>query len=153
MRPAHILSSSARRTTSFSLLAASLAFAGCGESTPAEAPSAPLEAPTAAPTSSAWQVATDGSAVDFVMEAPLENIHGRAPNSVAGELELDLGSEQWQATPRRGAHHDRRPHGDLLAHREHASEKRGRDSHRGLLVVGRLRSGSMRTPAGSSGKL
>lgn len=90
MRPSHTLFSSARRTTSFSLLAASLAFAGCGESTPAEAPSAPLEAPTAAPNASAWPVATDGSAVDFVMEAPLENIHGRAPNSVAGELELDL---------------------------------------------------------------
>ncbi len=80
----------ARLSTSFTFLAASLAFAGCGESTPAEAPSAPLEAPTAPATSTAWQVATDGSAVDFIMEAPLENIHGRAPSSVNGELSLDL---------------------------------------------------------------
>ena len=85
---------SARRTTSFSLsaihLAASLAFAGCGDSTPAEAPSAPLEAPTPTATDTAWQVATPGSAVDFLMAAPLENIHGRAPDSVQGELNLDL---------------------------------------------------------------
>lgn len=85
---------SARRTTSLTVLAASMALApalvGCGESTPAEAPSAPLEAPTAPATGSAWQVATDGSAVDFLMAAPLENIHGRAPSSVQGELSLDL---------------------------------------------------------------
>ncbi|MEZ4328120.1 MAG: hypothetical protein R3B40_23055 [Polyangiales bacterium] len=81
----------ARRVIHASLVTLlAVAGVGCGDSTPAEPASAPLEQPAAPAASSAFQVNTDGSAVDFIMEAPLENIHGRAPSSVHGELDLDL---------------------------------------------------------------
>ncbi len=67
-----------------------LALAGCGDAEPAAPASAPLEAPAATEMSRAFQVVTEGSSVDFIMEAPLENIHGRAPSAAQGELNIDL---------------------------------------------------------------
>ena len=70
---------------------AALGLVACGgDSEPAEAPSAPLTAPEAVDHTTSFRLAAEGSQVDFLMEAPLENIHGRAPNSVQGELAIDL---------------------------------------------------------------
>ena len=69
-----------------------IAAAACGSHEPEAPPSAPLEAPTAPAAASAIDVTLDAStsAVDFVMTAPVEHIHGRAPESMEGALSLDL---------------------------------------------------------------
>jgi len=64
----------------------------CGSHEEEAPPSAPLEAPTPPAAASAVSVTLDAStsAVDFVMTAPVEHIHGRAPESLQGTLSLDL---------------------------------------------------------------
>lgn len=75
------------RLASLALVCAALG--GCGDTTPAAPASAPLAEPAAPAAASRFEVVSDGSAVDFLMEAPLEHIHGRAPSSVHGELSVD----------------------------------------------------------------
>lgn len=74
---------------------------GCGGDEEEPAPSAPLEAPTppAAAAATAIEVTLDAatSNVDFVMTAPVEHIHGRAPHSMQGTLSLNL-SDLAQST-------------------------------------------------------
>lgn len=75
--------------------AASPSLLGCGNKTNTEkqAPETPsLEQPAAAPTalSKTFNVDSAGSNVEFLMEAPVENIHGKAPESVEGTLSFDL---------------------------------------------------------------
>ncbi|MBW2460389.1 MAG: hypothetical protein JRH11_02000 [Deltaproteobacteria bacterium] len=60
-------------------------------------PEAPLEAPLEAPeapelsaTLRTFSIDRSTSAVDFLMQAPLENIHGVVPRSMEGELFVDL---------------------------------------------------------------
>ena len=63
---------------------------GGSEEAPATERSAPLEAEDAPETSHAFTIQQAESSADFVMEAPLENIHGRVPASVVGTLNLEL---------------------------------------------------------------
>ena len=88
--PFATLSKSTTPTTFASALAVMVSLAGCGDSTPAEPASAPLVEPAAPAAAQTFHVTREGSSVDFLMAAPLENIHGRAPSSVQGELNLDL---------------------------------------------------------------
>jgi len=76
---------------SFSVLVA-LAALGCGSHEQETPASAPLEAPTSPTAASSVSVTLDAStsALDFVMTAPVEHIHGRAPESLEGTLSLDL---------------------------------------------------------------
>jgi hypothetical protein len=66
----------------------------CSKDKPTEnlAPAASaLEAPKpAAANTKPFAVETASSAVHFLMEAPIEKIHGEAPGAVQGELHLDL---------------------------------------------------------------
>ncbi|MEM9194063.1 MAG: hypothetical protein AAGF12_33115 [Myxococcota bacterium] len=74
-------------------LAALAALGGmaCGEEeTATTTESEELEAPEPPPTSRMFAINSSGSKVDFVMEAPLENIHGVAEDSIAGDLFIDL---------------------------------------------------------------
>lgn len=74
-------------------LSITLLAAGCGSHEEQAPPSAPLEAPEPPPTAAEAVEATldaSTSRVDFVMSAPVEHIHGRAPESMQGTLSLDL---------------------------------------------------------------
>jgi len=80
-----------RRTTlvGLSLALASSLWVGC-EDEP-EAPADPeLEAPEESATSRTFAIDRASSNVDFLMEAPLENIHGVAPRSMEGDLYVEL---------------------------------------------------------------
>ncbi len=57
---------------------------------PAEAPLEAPEAPELTATLRTFSLDRSSSAVDFLMEAPLENIHGVVPHSMGGELFVDL---------------------------------------------------------------
>ena len=67
--------------------------AGCSKEKTAEnlAPAASaLQAAQPSATATAFSVDAASSKVQFLMEAPIEKIHGEAPQSVEGELLLDL---------------------------------------------------------------
>lgn len=90
-------SSMSRSRFGHSRLVASLAIAAvvaCEQKTPeklAPVASAPLVAPmTAAPGAKKLVVASAGSSVKFLMDSPLEKIDGDAPDSVSGELFIEL---------------------------------------------------------------
>lgn len=87
-----------KQSLPFVMSFAVMAFA-CGGDEEQPAPSAPLEAPTPPPATEAVEVTLDSatSNVDFVMTAPVEHIHGRAPRSMQGTLSLDL-SDLAQST-------------------------------------------------------
>lgn len=79
-------------TTTLSVLCVSLALLGCDKKNNANlAPSASaLSAPTAAPGSTPLAIETTGSKLGFLMNAPIEKIHGEAIDSVKGEISVDI---------------------------------------------------------------
>jgi len=83
------------RTTTLSwMFTAALAAAptaGCDEDeTPSALETDPLEAPAPAPSSRRFMIDSAATKVEFLMEAPLESIHGVADRSMQGELFVDL---------------------------------------------------------------
>lgn len=76
------------------LLAGSLAILGCEKSQSEQlAPQASALAPAtpAAPQATTWSVDAPSSRVTFLMEAPVEKIHGEAPAALDGDLFINLG--------------------------------------------------------------
>jgi hypothetical protein len=78
-------------TTTLTVLCVSLAILGCDKKNSANlAPSASaLSAPTAAPGSTPLAIETAGSKLGFLMNAPIEKIHGEATDSIKGDLFID----------------------------------------------------------------
>ena len=64
---------------------------GCDEDDAPPAPETdPLEAPEPPPSSRTFAIDSARTKVEFLMEAPLENIHGVADRSMEGDLYVDL---------------------------------------------------------------
>lgn len=77
-----------KTSTTLSVLLVSLAIAGCDKKSNATAaPSATaLSAPTAAAGSTPVAIETAGSKLSFLMNAPIEKIHGEANDSIKGDI-------------------------------------------------------------------
>jgi len=81
------------RFLALAVVVAPLAVLGCDDDDTAAPPSTPLEQPQATSSGTArFDVDAPSSNATFLMEAPIEHIRGRAPASVTGQLDVDLGN-------------------------------------------------------------